>query len=140
MQTRQDIDVITPERHLIDLESHSQGDFGVDDFVMSFVYDDILVVEFIDMADDGDSIIRNGIAVPVNSVTKAWRKGRVLLAGPKVQFTKPDDIVLFPNDKGLSVSRLPIIKDGEEYTVVRGAFLNEDRIFGKCKLKNEQSD
>lgn len=131
------IDALVPERHLIDLESHSQGDFGTDDFIMSGVYDDILLVEFIDLTSDGDNIVRNGIAIPVNTVTKAWRKGRVVFAGPKAEFTKPGEIVLFPNDKGLSVSRLPVLIDGKEYIIKFGAFLNEDRLFGKCQLKNE---
>lgn len=133
------IDHLVPERHLIDLSSHSQGDFGGDDFIMSFIFDDILLIEYIDLTADGDSIIRNGIAVPVNSVTKAWRKGKVILAGPNVKYTSPDDIVMFPNDKGLSVSRMPVIKDGKEYTVKYGIFLNEDRLFGKCNTKNESN-
>jgi hypothetical protein len=132
-----DIDHLIPEAHLIDLTTHSQGDFGGDEFIMSFIYDDILLIEYIDLTSDGDGIIRNGIVVPVNSVTKAWRKGRVILAGPKVQYTAPGDIVMFPNDKGLSVSRMPVIKDGKEYSVKFGIFLNEDRLFGKCKMKDE---
>ena len=134
------IDNLVPERHLIDLSSHSQGDFGGDDFIMDFIYNDVLLVEYIDLTPDGDSILRNGIAVPVNSVTKAWRKGRVLIAGPKVEHTKPGDIVMFPNDKGLAVSRMPIMLNGKEYTVKFGIFLNEDRMFGKCKLANESNE
>ena len=132
-----DIDTLVPERHLIDLESHSQGDFGVDDLSLNFVYDDILLVEFIDVTDDGGSIVRNGLHIPVNTATKAWRKGVVVLAGPKCKWTEAGDIVTFPNDKGLRISRMNVVVDDKERVVDQGVFLNEDRCFGKCKAVNE---
>jgi len=132
-----DVDHLIPEKHLIDLSSHSQGDFGGDEFIMDFIFDDILLIEYIDLTADGDGIMRNGIVVPCNSVTKAWRKGRVILAGPNAKYTAPGDIVMFPNDKGLSVSRMPVIINDKEHTVKFGIFLNEDRLFGKCKMKDE---
>ena len=131
-----DIDTLVPEKHLIDLQSHSQGDFGVDDLKLTFVYDDILLVEFVDMTDDGGSIKRNGLHIPINTATKAWRKGVVMLAGPKCQWTKAGDIVTFPNDKGLRVSKMAIVSDGEDHVVPQGVFLNEDRCFGKCAVND----
>lgn len=132
------IDNLVPERHLIDIDSHSQGDFDLaDDYIIEKVFDDIILAEFIDLASDGDSVIRNGIAIPVNTLTSAWRKAKVLIVGPKVQQTKVGDIIVFPNDKGMRVSRLPIHTNNEDYTVKQGIFLNEDRIFGICKMKDE---
>ena len=41
------IDSLATKRSLIDLEGHSDGDFGLgDEFLLSFVFDDIILVEF----------------------------------------------------------------------------------------------
>lgn len=126
------IDHLMPQRHTIDLSSHSEGDFGIDDLKLSFVFDDIVLVEYIDL--EGDNIVRNGLFIPTNALTKAWRKAKVILVGPKAQYIKVNDIVLFPNNLGVTVANMDI--DG--YGVVsKGVFLNESRIFGICKPKNE---
>ena len=131
------IDILKPEEHLIDLSTHSEGDIGLpDDFELSFIFDDILLVEYIDESDEGE-IQRNGIYVPTNAITKAWRKAKVILAGPKAKYTKQDDIVIFPNNLGVTVSNLDISGKG---TIKKGVFLNEDRIFGICKLKNDSTE
>lgn len=131
------IDILKPQEHLIDLSTHSEGDIGLpDDFELSFIFDDILLVEYIDESDEGE-IQRNGIYVPTNAITKAWRKAKVILAGPKAKYTKQDDIVIFPNNLGVTVSNLDISGKG---TIKKGVFLNEDRIFGICKLKNDSTE
>ena len=40
------IDQLTPTRSLIDLSSHSSGDFGLEDYELSFVFDDIVLVDY----------------------------------------------------------------------------------------------
>jgi cellobiose-specific phosphotransferase system component IIB len=133
-----DIDTLAPKRSIIDLESHSKGDFDLsDEFILSFIYDDIILVEYIDQAPDGtgDNIMRDGIYVPTNTLTKAWRKAKVALAGPECKYTKAGDIVMFPNDKGASVSNIEI----EGYGRVKdGMFLNEQRLFGICKKRKNK--
>ena len=131
------IDILKPQEHLIDLSTHSEGDIGLpDDFELSFIFDDILLVEYIDESDEGE-IQRNGIYVPTNAITKAWRKAKVILAGPKAKYTKEDDIVIFPNNLGVTVSNLDISGKGK---IKKGVFLNEERIFGICKLKNDSTE
>ena len=80
------IDSLATKRSLIDLEGHSDGDFGLgDEFLLSFVFDDIILVEFIDESSEegaGDVINRGGIIIPTNSLNKTWRKAKVILAGP----------------------------------------------------------
>jgi len=129
---RASIDQIAPTRSLIDLSSHSEGDFGIRDYELSFIFDDILLVEYIDTADEGDGVMRNGIYVPTNALTKAWRKARVILAGPDVKYTKVGDIVIFPNNLGVTVANIDIENVG---SIKNGIFLNENRIFGICKPK-----
>lgn len=149
-----DIDLLKPERHLVDLYSHSDGDFGgTDNLIISDVLGDILLVEYVDLVDEGgDFISKNGIVVPVNTLTNAWRKGRVLLAGVDVKHTKVGDYVIFPNNLGIAVNKLPIALatsvthisehdnlpyavsiEHSEYVTKKAVFLNEDRLFGKCK-------
>lgn len=127
-----DIDQLSPTRNLIDLSSHSDGNFGMDDYILSQIYNDIILVEFIDLSEDGDNIKRGSIYVPTNTLTQAWRKARVILVGTEVKNTKVGDIVMFPNDKGVSVSGMEVAGYGK---IKRGMFLNEQRLFGKCAVR-----
>jgi len=124
------IDQLPTQKSLIDLSSHSSGDFGLDDFNLSFIFDDILLVEYVDMTADGDNIMRNGIFIPTNAISKAWRKAKVILAGPEAKYTKKGDIVIFPNNLGITISNISIDGHGK---VKQGIFLNENRLFGICK-------
>jgi co-chaperonin GroES (HSP10) len=125
------IDTLATQKHLIDLSTHSEGDIGLtDDFELSMIFDDILLVEYVDENEHGE-VQRNGIYVPTNAITKAWRKAKVILAGPKAEYVKEGDIVIFPNNLGVSVANI----DVKGSPVKKGIFLNEDRLFGICKLK-----
>tara|TARA_R110000803_G_scaffold18061_1_gene48406 strand:+ start:867 stop:1274 length:408 start_codon:yes stop_codon:yes gene_type:complete len=129
------IDSLATKRSLIDLEGHSEGDFGLgDEFSLSFVFEDILLVEYIDASSDGagDTIVRGGIHILANSLNKSWRKARVVLVGPECKYAKVGDIVMFPNDKGATISNVDIDGYG---TVKKGTFLTENRLFGICKSK-----
>ena len=129
---RANIDQLSPTRSLIDLSSHSSGDFGLENFELSFIFDDIVLVEYIDIAQDGDGVMRNGLYIPTNALSKAWRKAKVILVGPEVKYTKVGDIVVFPNNLGVTVSNMDISGYGK---ISSGIFLNENRIFGICKQK-----
>ena len=126
------LDNLKQKKGLIDLDANSEGFFGLDDYKLSFLFDDIVLVEFVDEIEDsqGSVVVRNGLYVPTNANTKAWRKAKVILAGPNVQYCKRNDIVIFPNDKGVSVSNMEIDGYGK---VKKGMFLNEQRIFGIAK-------
>ena len=130
---KENIDRLAPTRNLIDLSKHSEGDFGLADFELSFIFDDILLVEYIDETDEGE-IVRNGIVVPTNALAKAWRKARVVMTGPNVKYTKKGDIVIFPNNLGVTVANMDVEDEGK---LKGGVFLNEDRVFGICKPKND---
>ena len=136
--TQASIDHLAPKRSLIDLAGHDKREFDIgDDYKLSFVYDDIILVEFVDTGDEGagDVIERGGIFVPTNSLTKAWRKAKAILAGPQCAYTKVGDIVMFPNDKGASVANMEIDGYGK---VKDGMFLNEQRLFGICVKKGDK--
>lgn len=122
-------DNLKHKKGLIDLDANSEGFFGFEEYKLSKLFDDIMLVEFIDEIEDGAGsyIMRGGIAVPTNVNTKAWRKAKVILVGPNVVFTKKGDIVLFPNDKGVTVANVEVADYG---VVKKGMFLNEQRIFG----------
>jgi co-chaperonin GroES (HSP10) len=124
------IDSLIPQRGLIDLSSNSNGDFGFDNYQVSAVLSDVLLVEYVDLADDGESISRGGLIIPTNTLTKAWRKGKVVLTGPDVKYVKKDDIVMFPNNYGASAAGLEVLDYG---SIKKGVFLNEDRIFSILK-------
>lgn len=128
------LDNLKQKKGLIDLDSNNEGFFGLGEYSLSFVFDDIVLVEFVDEVEDGmgSAIQRNGLFIPTNASTKAWRKGRVVLAGPNVVHTGVGDIVVFPNDKGASVSNLDVTGHGK---VTKGMFLNEQRLFGVAVKK-----
>ena len=130
------IDKLTPQKSLIDLSSHSSGDFGLEGYELNFIFDDICLVEYVDIADTGDSIMRNGLYIPTNALTKAWRKAKVILVGPEAKYTKKGDIVVFPNNLGVTVSNMAISGYGK---VSQGVFLNENRMFGICKQSNDSN-
>ena len=132
---RRSIDTLATQKHTVDLSSHSEGDVGLpDDFELTMIFDDILLVEYIDENAEGE-IERNGIFIPTNAVTKAWRKAKVILAGPKAEYANVGDIVIFPSNLGLTVSNL----DVQGTRLKKGVFLNEDRLFGICNLKDANS-
>jgi len=58
------------------------------------------------------------------------------MAGVGCKNTKPGDHIIFPHDKGIPISGITIEGHGE---LRHGIFLNEERLFGKCKPKNESS-
>jgi co-chaperonin GroES (HSP10) len=130
------IDNLAPTRSLIDLSNPDKGDFGIDDFELSFVFDDILLIEYIDETAEGE-VERNGILVPTNALTKAWRKGKVILTGPDAKYAKEGDIVIFPNNMGVTISGVSVTNRGK---VTKGIFLNEERMFGICKQKNVNTE
>lgn len=134
------IDQLVPQKSLIDLAGHSQGNFALgDDYLLSAVFCDIILVDFIDEISDGkgDSMVmRDGIFVSINSQTKAWRKARVVLAGASVKQCKIGDIVIFPNDKGVTVANIAVEGYGK---IKHGMFLDEQRCFGVCKLNANNS-
>ena len=116
------IDNLAPTRSLIDLTTPLKGDFGIeDDYELSFIFDDILLIQYADETDKGE-IERNGILIPANAMNKAWRRGRVILAGPDVKYTKEGDIVVFPNNMGVTISNVTITNKGK---IKNGLFLNE---------------
>lgn len=130
------IDQLTPTKSLIDLTTHSDNDFGLSEYDLTGLYDDLLLAEYIDETPDGD-IIRDGVIVPANTIQRAWRVGRVILAGVGCTNVKPGDCIIFPHDKGIPISGITVTGHGQ---LEHGIFLNEERLFGKCKPKNEGSD
>jgi len=86
---------------------------------------DVIQIEYADVAADGKSLVRNGIILPHEVVdNKAWRVGRVILAGPNTKQVKAGHYVIFPGDKGIKG-----IQKGGRLNI----FLNEERIFGICQ-------
>lgn len=96
-----------------------------EDFEITELLGDVIQVIYADVAEDGKSLIRNGIILPSEVVdNRAWRVGKVVLAGPNTRQVKSGDYVIFPGDKGIK----GLQKDGK-----MNIFLNEERIFGICK-------
>ena len=124
----------TNEYRLIDFDDYRNDNFTLFGFKLSEVLDDIILIQYADAGDErGDTVLRNGIAIPLAHVEKAWRIGKVVLAGHNCVRVKVNDFVCFPSDKGIPCSNL----DVEGVGVLKDAtFLNEGRIFGICKPGN----
>ena len=129
------IDNLAPTRSLIDLSKPERGDFGIDDYELSFIFDDILLIEYADETKEGE-IERNGILIPTNALNRAWRKGKVILAGPDAKYAKEGDIVVFPNNMGVTINGVAVTGKGK---ITSGVFLNEERMFGICKKSDDSS-
>mgnify|MGYP003647896347 CR=1 FL=1 len=98
------IDSLAPTRSLIDLTRPDKGDFGLDDYELSFVFDDILLIEYVDETE--------------------------------TKYVKEGDIVIFPNNMGVSISNINVTGKGK---VKKGIFLNEERMFGICKRRDDST-
>jgi hypothetical protein len=133
---KMNIDALMPQKSLIDLDGFSQNSLnsvfiGYD---LSQVLDDIVLVELVDLGGTSNEIVRNGLIVPVNADTQAWRVGKVILCGEGTSLVKKDDYVIFPNNKGIMISNVEIDGHG---TLEHGQFLNEHRIFGIAKPRKD---
>lgn len=130
------IDKLAPQRSHIDLsDPNLPTDFGMDDFVLTKLMDDVVLIEFVDIesGSTGDFILRNGLAIPINQVHNAWRKGKIILKGPNARYCEVGEIVMFPANMGIQISNVDV--DG--YGVIKkGLFINEQRMFGMCRLKD----
>lgn len=123
-----------PHSHLLPRENNGLADIDPyqncplpEDFEITELLGDVIQVVYADTAEDGRSLIRNGIILPEEVVdNKAWRVGRVVMAGPNTKQVKAGHHVIFPGDKGIK----GIQKNGK-----LNIFLNEERIFGICKPK-----
>jgi len=130
--SRPAIDQLATKKSHIDLSSHSKNTFnsvfiGYD---LSDLLDDVMLVEFVDDGGSSNTIVRGGIVVPVNAETNAWRIGKVILQGSSCKLVKQGDHVMFPNNMGVPISNIEVVGHG---TVRYGIFLNEQRIFGVVK-------
>ena len=114
---------------LIDLKSYENDVFSIFGYKLNALFDDVLLATFVDLSESGDAVNRNGVLIPINNIQKAWRIGKVLLAGPRCQTAETGSYICFPNDKGIPVSNIDVAGFG---VVKNGIFLNESRIFGLC--------
>jgi cellobiose-specific phosphotransferase system component IIB len=132
------VDVLIPQKSHIDLSDKMlPSDFGLDDYVLSNLFDDVILIEYCDLhggEDGSEYILRGGIAVPINQVHNAWRKGKVILNGPRVQYAKVGDVVVFPNNMGIPITNLEVEGYGK---IKNGLFINEQRMFGICKVNDK---
>lgn len=103
-----------------------------EDYEIVELLSNVISVEYVDVASDGKSIMRNGIILPNQVIdNRAWRVARVKLAGPACKQVKVGDVVIFPGDRGLQ----SIQKNGKMLV-----FLSEERIFGICKPIEKEAD
>jgi hypothetical protein len=125
------IDVLPTQKSLIDFSELPKNSFDsvFIGYNLKAVLDDIMLAVFIDESDNGKEIVRNGIVVPINADTRAWRLGRVVLTGPNVKIAKVGDVICFPNNMGVPISNIDVDGVG---TIKKGIFINEQRIFGIC--------
>ena len=116
---------------LIDIDQYTNDAFTLFGYKLSAVLDNIILVQYVDLADEsGDTVTRNGIVVPLAHVEKAWRIGRIVLAGPNCKHVGVGDYICFPSDKGIPCSNLDVDNVG---VLKNSIFLDEHRIFGVCK-------
>jgi cellobiose-specific phosphotransferase system component IIB len=130
------VDVLKPLHSHIDLSDRSlPTDFGLDNYVLSKLMDDVMLIEYCDLesGEDGvEYVMRGGIAIPTNQVHNMWRKGKVILKGPNVRYTDIGEIVLCPANMGIQISNVEVKGHGK---IQKGLFLNEQRMFGVCEIK-----
>lgn len=131
----EDIDKLRPTKSLIDLSDYRNDEFTLGNYQLDNVIDDIVLAEYVDCNTDNTEIERGGVIIPLNAVSKAWRLGKVVLAGSGCNLVKNGDIICFPADRGIPAKNI-VIKDHGR--LKHGIFLNEERIFGICSLVEDE--
>lgn len=130
------IDVLAPQASHINLADRNlPTDFGLEDYKLTRLMDDVMLIEYCDLQDSQDGVeyvMRGGIAIPTAQIQNMWRKGKVILKGPRVQFTSVGEIVMFPANMGVGISNVEVTGFG---LVKKGLFINEQRMFGVCEDK-----
>ena len=116
----------------VQLEQYQGHSLELDGWNLTKVLDDILMVQYVDVNEDGTEIKRGSIWVPINTVHFVWRVGKVMLAGPNCKTVQEGDYIVFPNDKGIQAANINDLKN-----IV---FLSESRIFGVCETKFKNND
>ena len=130
-QAEKSIDLLTPKKSLIDLSDPTQGfDSTLMGYALNTLMEDVILVEYVDENEDGTALNRNGIFIPLNADTKAWRIGKVLLKGTKTEYVEVGSHVIFPNNLCIPIHNIDVDGIGK---VKKGLFLNEARIFGIVK-------
>lgn len=132
------IDKLPVTKSLIDLGGFSESSFdsvfvGYD---LSKILDDVILAEFVDTPGDKDEIVRNGIIVKTNAMTNAWRLAKVILLGPNCKIVKKNDIIMFPNNMGVQITKITVTGHGN---IRNGIFINEQRIFGVCQPRKHEN-
>lgn len=121
-------------RDLIDLTSiKDHTGFDLDGYVVSSVFDDIVLVDMIDVDDNG-LIKKDALYVQTSKTIKTWRKGKIALKGKLVDQCNIGDVVIFPNDNGIQVSNLNV----KDYGLIkRGIFISSNKLFAVCEPLNK---
>lgn len=109
----------------INMDSY-RGSHIPDEWEITGVLGDIIRAEYIDCTEDGEYISRDGILVDNKVSQYTWRVAKVINAGPACKDVKENDLIMFPNDKGIPMTNV----NGHNYI-----FLNEARIFAFVKAK-----
>jgi hypothetical protein len=135
-QPQVSIDLLAPQASHINLADRNlPTDFGLEDYKLSRLIDDIMLIEYCDLQDSNDGVEyvkRGGIIIPTAQVQNMWRKGKVILKGPRVLYTHVGEIVMFPANMGVGISNVEVTDYG---MVKKGLFINEQRMFGVCEPK-----
>ena len=130
------IDILAPQASHINLADHSlPTDFGLEDYKLTRLMDDVMLIEYCDLQDNQDGVEyvkRGALLIPTAQVHNMWRKGKVILKGPRVQFTQVGEIVMFPANMGVGITNVEVTGFG---MVKKGLFINEQRMFGVCEDK-----
>ena len=127
------IDQLKPTESLIDLSRYTHDELSLGEFTLSTLFDDLILAEFVDVSQDGTAIKRGDIWVPLNTAPKAWRIAKVLITGSNCKNVDVGQLIIFPSDKGVPVSKLKYVDNNDKPNVVEhGIFLNEERLFGVC--------
>jgi hypothetical protein len=137
-QEPQSIDLLPTEKSLIDLSRLPRHTFNFvfDGYSLDMILDDAILVHYLDESEDGRTLLRGGLHVPLNADAKAWRIGQIILAGPRVKYVAKGDTIMFPNNLGVEIGGIQVTGYGK---LEKGIFLNEQRIFGKVTpLKDER--
>lgn len=122
-----------PDRYhgLTDISVY-QGMKIPDEYEFTEVLGDLIMAEYVDCNEDGQLVNRGGILINNDVTRNTWRVAKILMHGKGCTDVIQDGLlIMFPSDKGI-----PHIVSGKRPRV----FINEERIFGIVKVKEQKED
>jgi co-chaperonin GroES (HSP10) len=127
----QDATIAHAIKKLYKTEKIVNHDLDLSKWKIKQLYKDVLWVQLLDEP-AADTIVKNGIALPVSQTKGLFRLGKVIMCGPDTQYAKVGEIIRFSQGVGMPYEK---IVDGFKTWLIR-----EDAVIAVVEFDGTESE